>query len=371
MRLRLPKFDRTTVAVTTGVVLFALAYVGIAAYVSSFYEASSPTPSVFSRSNQGFSVWYGYLSRLGLDPKTLTQFDALPSNATLVVAAPFQASPTPAESKRLAAWVKGGGRLVLVSTEMLGLADGVGPAPKPASASATSNVEPSMPGVLASGVDAIAAGVGRFEDAGPEWVAAYSDDAGDVILSKALGSGSVVWLADSTAVSNAGIGNADDAKLAVLLAFSPGRSIYFDEFHHGYVDSATPWDRLPSGGRAAVVLVLLGVGVLLLARGRRVGPPIALLEKKSARGSAYIAQLAALYRKAGARAEALESLEDGLGRALGRRFGTRALGMARQAGAREALEASAALRVRGHIRPDEFLAAARRLRRARHEVEGN
>lgn len=370
MRLKLPRLDRTTVFTIIGVVVFALVYGGVASYISAYYESSSPSPSVYSRSGKGLSVWYGYLARLGLDPKVLTDFDTLPSGATLIIAGPLDASPGPGDAGRLERWVRGGGRVVLIGTELFGLLEELGAVPGPASAPADTRLAPSLPGVYASGVATIAPGEDRFRPGEPVWVAHYQDSHGDVLISRRLGSGEVVWLADASPVSNDGIGTADDSALAVLLARVPGRAIYFDEFHHGFVKEATPWDRLSVGGRASVVLLLLGVAVLVIGRGRRIGPPIPTPEETPMRGGAYISQLAALYRKAGARAEALESLEDGLARALARRYGTRAAGVGRQAAAREALALSAALRARGTIGKDEFLAAARRLRRARYEVEG-
>jgi hypothetical protein len=365
-----PQIDRTTLFGIAGVVAFALVYGGIASYISAYYEASSPSPSVYSKSGRGLSVWYGYLDRLGLDPGVLTDFDTLPSGATLIIAGPLDASPGPGDAARLERWVRGGGRVVLVGTELFGLVEELGPVPEPADAPASIHLAPSLPGVYASGVGTIEPGEGRFRRGEPAWVAHYDDAYGSALISRRLGSGEVAWLADATSVSNDGIGNADDATLAVLLASVPGRTIHFDEFHHGFVDEATPWDRLAVGGRASFVLLILGAAVLVVGYGRRIGPPIPTPEELPARGGAYISQLAALYRKAGARAEALESLEDGLARALARRYGTRAGGVARHITARDALDASGALRARGAIGTDEFLAVARRLRQARNEVEG-
>ena len=240
----------------------------------------------------------------------------------------------------------------------------------PGNGSQDSVVEPSLPGVYASGVGRIAPGVGRLQPADPSWVVHYRDDAGPALLSRALGSGEIAWLADASAVSNDGIGIEDNARLAVLLASQGGRGIYFDEFHHGFVNEASVWDRLGYGGQAATVLLFVGLGVVVIASARRIGPPVRPLEEPPARGGAYIGQLAELYRKAGARAEALEALEDGLARSLARRYGTRAGGLARQPRAAEALQTSSVLRVKHDIGRDEFLAAAKRLRRARMEVEG-
>jgi hypothetical protein len=319
VKWRLPRLDRVTVFVAIGVLLFAAAYGGLASYIRSYYERSSANPSVFSESGHGLSVWFRYLDRLGLAPRTLQQFDDLPASATIVIAGPLDATPGTGEALRLAKWVREGGRLVIVGSELQGLLDDLGAEATPGSAPQGSVVEPSLPGVYAAGVRRIAPGVGRLDPADPSWVVHYRDGSGPALLSRALGGGEIVWLADVRAVSNDGIGIEDDARLAVLLASQGGRVIYFDEFHHGFVDEASVWDRLGYGGQAATVLLLFGLGVIVVAYARRIGPPVRPLEEPQVRGGAYIGQLAELYRKAGARAEALESLEDGVARSLARR----------------------------------------------------
>ncbi|MDO8964259.1 MAG: DUF4350 domain-containing protein [Coriobacteriia bacterium] len=370
MRWRLPRPDRTTVAVILVALAFAGMYAWLGSYITDYYQRTSPRPSVFSQSDRGLSIWYAYLDGLGLAPATLRTFDELPAGATLIIAGPLGENPGPGDAKRLARWVRDGGRLVLVSIEMQGLIDEFGTLPVPANAEATAAVRPTQPGVYTQGVRTTEAGIGRFGKGDPAWVGLFGDAQGRTLISQVFGRGEVLWLADAHSVSNAGIGKADNARLALLLASEGGRSIYFDEFHQGFKDEASIWDRLGYGGQAATVLILAGVVILVGGRARRLGPPIAVVEEPAARGGAYIGQLAELYRAAGARAEALEALEDGLTRALGRRYGTRATGLQRQPAAREALDASTTARLRGTIGRDEFLGLAEGLRRARNEVEG-
>lgn len=119
-----------------------------------------------------------------------------------------------------------------------------------------------------------------------------------------------------------------------------------------------------------MLLLVAALAIALLGWGRRIGPVIAPVHEAAARGGAYIGQLAELYRKAGARPDALSALEDGLTRALARRHGTLEAGLARLPDARAALAESRALRESGDIPEDRFLSTARRLARARQEVEG-
>jgi uncharacterized protein DUF4350 len=362
--------DRTTAFITVAAVLLGVMYMAAATWVESRFADAVPSTSSLSTSGTGLKVWHDYLDRLGLRPRLLTTFESLPASSTIVIAAPFENPPSEKDGTRLAAWVRSGGRVVLIGLDAAQIADGLGPLGGDVSADATSVVGPSFPGALASGVGAIVAGPGRLTLNTTDWVALYKDDSGVAVASKRMGAGEVVWLADATPVSNDAIGERDGARFAVQLVFAQGRDIYFDEYHHGTTSEVSAWTRLGPGGRAAVLLLLLGAAALIVARGRRLGPAIARTELPAARGGAYIAQLAELYRTAGARTEALVSLEDGLGRALQRRYGDRSTGLHRHPHAREAIGASTALRARGSIGKDEFVSAAARLRAARKEVEG-
>lgn len=362
--------DRTTAFIAVAAVLLGVIYMAAATWVESRFADVVPSTSTLSTSGEGLKVWHDYLDRLGLRPRLLTTFASLPASSTIVIAAPFENPPSQQETARLAAWVRSGGRVVLVGLDAVEIADDLGPLGGDVSADASSVAEPSFPGAYASGIGSIVAGSGRLTLDSTDWVALYEDDSGVAVASRRLGAGEVVWLADSTPVGNDAIGELDDARFAVQVASVRGLDIYFDEYHHGTTSEVTAWSRLGTGGRSAVLLLLLGAAVLTLARGRRLGPAIAISELPAARGGAYIAQLAELYRTAGARAEALESLEGGLGRTLQRRYGDRSTGLNRHPGAREAIGASTALRARGPIGKDEFVSTAARLRAARKEVEG-
>ena len=215
------------------------------------------------------------------------------------------------------------------------------------------------------------AGPDRLLASGPEWVAHYKDIDGQVLVSRVQGRGEVWWLAASRSLSNAHIAEADNGDVAVALATGGGdRRPYFDEYHHGYVRGGGLWEVLRPRGRAAVLVLLAALAVAMLAQARRLGSAIPVHQRPAARSTAYIGQLAELYRKAGARSEALLTLEDGVNRALARRYGTLAAGLSRRPSVAEALRSAKEVRERGAIGQDEFVAVADKLRRAREEVEG-
>lgn len=371
MRSRFPRIDRTTALIALGALLLGALYMVAATWVESRFADIVPSSSSLSKSTTGLSVWHDYLARLGLAPRLLTDFASLPATGTIVAAGPFESPASEADADTLAAWVRAGGRLILVGQDTLDLATGIGELTGDVSADTTSVVSPVFPSPYTSGVGEIVAGSGRFTLDAPQWVALFADGHGAAVATRRFGAGEVVWLADVTPVGNTGIGQRDGAAFAVRLAVAGGPGpVYFDEYHHGLSAQATAWTRIGAGGRAALVLLFAAIAVFLLARGRRIGPAIARPELPAARGSAYIPQLAELYRTAGARAEALASLEDGLSRAIARRYGSREAGLSRQTGARESLERSGALRASGRIEKDEFVTTAARLRAARNEVEG-
>jgi hypothetical protein len=364
------RIDRTTAFIALAAVLLGVLYIAAATWVQGQFADTTPSTSSLSTSPVGLQVWRDYLERLGLDPQSLTDFTSLPASSTLIIATPFENASTPAEADQLRSWIERGGRAVVIGLDDGGLASTVATLTGDVSADTTSVVTPSFPGPYSAGVSAIAAGAGRFAVTDPGWVDLYADGQGVSVVTRAVGKGELVRLSDVEPVSNAGIGLRDDAAFAVRLAAVAGMRIYFDEYHHGVTTEVTAWGLLGPGGQAALVLLVAAALALILARGRRSGPPVAPVTVPAARGGAYIAQLAELYRTAGARAEALADVEDGLVRALVRRYGDRASGLARQPRARQAIEASAALRAQVHIDKQQFVAAAQALRAARKEVEG-
>jgi hypothetical protein len=373
MRFRFPRLDRATGFIIIAAVLLGALYMVAATWVESRFADVVPSSSALSRSVTGLSVWHDYLAELGVRPQLLTDFAALPVGGTIIIAPPFENEPTAADAQRLKAWVTDGGRAVFVGsdpTTLLMDAGFITTAVDVQSAVASTAV-PVLPGPLTEGVGSIATGSSGTADLrGPEWVPVFSDGHGTAVATRAFGRGRVDWLIDARPVNNDGIALADDARFAVRLALAGPGPVYFDEYHHGLTSQVTAWDRLGSGGRAAVWLVLAAVAVLLLARGRRTGPAIVHTEVPASRSTAYVAQLAELYRAAGARGDALAGLEDGLTRAIARRYGTKEIGLARQSGARDALARSSALRQRGRIDRREFVTTAALLRAARNEVEG-
>lgn len=364
MRRVAGRFDAPTLILVGVAIALVVAYWGIVELSEDYYLVAAPPGSVFSSADEGFKILYAYLGELDIERDRLESFDELPSEGTIVVAAslPLEKRPSTNEIRLLNEWVRDGGRLVLVGRyagqmagDTLGATTGAG---------RLTTLPLILPSVYAHGVGKIEVGEERVLEAGAMWVTHAKDDAGQALVSRVQGAGEVVWLSSLLPLSNEGIGQADNARLATLLTAVSG-PVYFDEYHHGFVKGGGVWERLGAGGRGASLLAMLGLAVLLYSASRRPGPPIEVPVEPAARGGAYIASLAELYRKAGARTQALESLAGGLRAALARRYGSVEAGMARHA------QVETVLGLLGkEMDEKQFVDTARRIARLRQEVEG-
>ncbi|MCX8007962.1 MAG: DUF4350 domain-containing protein [Coriobacteriia bacterium] len=350
-----------------------LAVIGLYAFAVSaaFNRASEriPVPSIYSSAPEGLRVLYRYLDESGVDVRPLRRIDELPASGALVVAgdAPLQVDLAPEHVRRLAGWVRAGGTLVLAGDAGLKVLDALD-LPAAVARGVAGEVRPLVQTPLTEGVRSVAAETGRVLPGDPRWVRVLGDDAGALVLVARVDDGEVVWLADAGLLTNEHIAQADNALLA-LRVFGRRQPVWFDEYHQGFARGGSAFEHLAPGGQAAVVLAGLGIALMLIGVGRRTGPPVAPVRQPEARGLAYIEALAALYRRAGARREALTTLHDGLVRALARRYGSPAAGARRHRTAADALARAEAVLARDTIPEDEFREAARLVAAARREVE--
>ncbi len=369
----LKELDIRVVLIAAIAVAVVGAYWAAVSLSRDYYVVQSPPGSVFNSDGEGLSVLSRYLEALGIEVQTVHSFDELPGGGgTIVVVAdqPFTKEPTATEGRRLSSWVESGGRLVLAgpfARDVLrgaGIGGGIGPA-----APEEPVLSPRLPSAYTEGVTSVSPGRQRLLANDASWATHLGDSSGQAMIARMHGEGEIVWLGDIFPLSNAGLAEEDNARFATLLAARTG-PVYFDEYHHGFVRGGGVWERLGASGRAAGVLAIVGVALAIVAMSRRFGRPIEPAFVPVARTGAYIGSLAELYRKAGARAEALATLEEGVRLALVRRHGSAEAGRAVHASAARALDDSAAARSGGPITQDRFTRTAGALARARREVEG-
>ncbi len=160
---------------------------------------------------------------------------------------------------------------------------------------------------------------------GPKALALATDGRTTVAAAVREGRGTFYVVASLGPFLAAGLGQADNARVALAFAHDalvPGGVVAFDEYHHGAHPSADVLVLMQSTwpGRALVFAVAAGFLYLVLS-GRRLGPPVPLDPRPARSSLEYIRGFAGLVRRSGrgeiARRRLRRDLRGGLARALG------------------------------------------------------
>jgi uncharacterized protein DUF4350 len=174
-----------------------------------------------------------------------------------------------ADARALGRFVRDGGRLVVAGAAFDWL-DEIVAEPPEWSPDALLLPEVLAPVPEVAGVTHVeTAGNGVWTGGGALPVLGARDGA---LLSVADDGGRVLLLADPSPLQNRRLGDADNARLAVALAGAPGRPVRFLESYHGYGE-ASGLGAVPGRWWAAFALLAAAAFVLMLAHGRRLGPP--------------------------------------------------------------------------------------------------
>jgi hypothetical protein len=244
----------------------------------------------------------------------------------------FQLDPSDDQSEAavdaIVGWVERGGTLVLSArapsrlTDRLGLGLAIGQ-PRLAEAVPRQPVF-EQPAVRRVVVEA----TGGLLLREPGWTPLLGDPAegGRIVAAAApRGRGRVYALASAHPLTNAGLGQADDAALArrLLADLPPGGTVVFDEYHHGLTEHGTLMARLlgEPWGWAALYAAGLTFAYLALSGRRfgRVAPE--LVWPRPRPGGEHAVTLATLLRQGGHRGWLRQQYLLQLRRALGARFG--------------------------------------------------
>jgi hypothetical protein len=127
-------------------------------------------------------------------------------------------------------------------------------------------------------------------------------DAGGAVVSIAhVGQGTVLLMATPWTLCNQGIGQADNFALVVgfLDSYAPGKSVVFDEIHHGFGARQGLWSVIPRAGKAALAHALVAALLLVIVAGRRLGPAAHLPPPDRTRAE-YLTSMASILLTAGA-----------------------------------------------------------------------
>jgi len=303
-------------------VVFAFATVGTAP------ASSGRTGSVYDDGAGGAAALRRYLEAMGASTTTLQGERFAPDVSTASVLFILGATEafTPTDAENVKKFVSAGGTAV-VATD-------VGIFERPLlDAFGLSITGLALPGThpLSSAVfadpPARALSVDRAGSLslGPRALALASDGRTTIAAAVREGRGTFYMVASLGPFLAAGLGQADNARVALAFAHdavAQGGTVAFDEYHHGFHPSADVLVLMQSTwpGRALVFAVAAGFLYLILS-GRRLGPPIPLDPRPARSSLEYIRGFAGLVRRSGrgeiARRRLRRDLRGGLARALG------------------------------------------------------
>lgn len=243
-------------------------------FISTYFRGTrGATASSYATQPNGVAAWADLLaqhhhpvSRLRVRPSQT----ALDPTTTLIVLAPPVVVSEDADAIRN--FVVAGGRLVTSDPKLGWLGSLLEDPPNDPVRSSTATV----PLTIAStgefaGVRRLTVGPVRWEHSG-QGLPLVADEDGVAVLVTRLGEGQVVALAHHAALTNAELGEADNAAFALAVAGEPGRAVVFAETFHGY-GVATGIAAVPASWKVALGFLVFAALVLIWARARRVGPP--------------------------------------------------------------------------------------------------
>jgi hypothetical protein len=125
----------------------------------------------------------------------------------------------------------------------------------------------------------------------------------NLVAVRRVGSGSIVFLADSSPLQNRLLGRADNAAFGLGFALPRNRPVEFLESYHGY-GAGSGLSALPLAWKVLLCGLALAAVVYAIARGRRFGPPEAESRSLAPPRRQYVDSLAAAIARSRSRAAA-------------------------------------------------------------------
>lgn len=280
---------------------------------------SGPAGSSYVTTADGSAAVAGTLERLGTETarlRTPVTEAALTADSTLVVVEVGDAAYGGPEITAIDEYVRSGGRLVVAGSA--GLMETLLSDP-PVWRTQGSDTARLRIGDGSIGSVALS-GFGSLRPTSADTPLMVGDDGTVVGIVRPMGSGSVVWIADSGPFLNTFVGRSDTAA-AVVGMLGPGRRVVFDEYRHGFTDDGGLWSIIPPGWKTALVLGAVTLVVTLAAYGRRFGPPQDERRRLAPSRAAYLEAVAAMMGRGGGTADAVAVIRREARRLLDRRAG--------------------------------------------------
>ncbi|MDQ3620361.1 MAG: DUF4350 domain-containing protein [Actinomycetota bacterium] len=317
---------RSTRAILVGVAIV----VGLNVILFWLNEAaggpSGPMSSSYATSPAGVRAYADLLAEEGHEVERLrVPVDDIdvPGSATIVFLDP--GAVTGEEARALRDFVERGGRLVVSVMDRAPWLETVTGEPVSWAPGGPSAVRPLVSVEEVAGVEGVqAGGTGHWTELGGA-VPALGDgtDEGILLAIASAGEGRIALLADASPLQNHGLATGDNAALALALAGEPDRLVLFAESHHGYGEGIG-LSALPTGWKVALAGLGLAAIGLVIARGRRLGPPERTSRDLAPPRIAYVESVAGILARTGHPQAAIAPVATAARAATIRRAGLRA-----------------------------------------------
>ena len=269
-------------------------------------EPSGPESSSYATAPRGVAAYADLLGRAGHPVRRLREAPAeaqLDPAGTVVVLDPESLDSDDAAA--LGDFVEDGGRLVAGGAAPSEWVDELVDSEPAWSGRRVREGRPLAPVPELAGVAVVrAAGPGSWAETG-EALPVLGDESRSLLAVAPVGRGRLLLLADASPLQNRLLAEADHAALGLALAGPRSRSVTFVESVHGYAP-ASGIAAIPPNWLAALAGLALAVLVLMLARGRRLGPPELEARELPPPRRDYVESLAAILARTKRPAEALE-----------------------------------------------------------------
>lgn len=301
---------RARVVVGLVVVVFALNLAAIAAGSLSPPSPEGPPSSSYSTTDAGVGAYADLLEDRGYDVRRQrgSLADAvLRPGETLVLLDPEDLPPDEVDAVRR--FVVDGGRLVAGAHGPAWLPGLLGDAPTWVDRPADGEDRPFVPVPEVRGVERVTApGAGSWDDPGRA-LPVLGTPSRTLLVVTTLGRGRIALLADTSALRNAWLDQADNAALGVALAGETGGTVVFAEGVHGF-GAARGLAAIPVRWRWALVLAGAAGLVWVASRVRRVGPPERGSRALPPPRREFVDAVAAALGRSDDRGEAVEPVRD-------------------------------------------------------------
>ena len=293
------------------IVVAALALlVALAGLRASQKAAQLSVPSTYDTGANGYAALYEMLAR---EDTRVDRFELplaqLPRDATTLVLAGDGsldgAAPSASIARSLDRWVRQGGKLFVLDSEIsraarraLGLPDAHSSKRRTSAAAGCAFLHALRSAVIA----------GVFESSYPAACTAqratlFRVDGGAAGIAYLRGRGTIVAIATPTVFDNLHLSQPGNASAAYALL--GGGTVLFDEHIYGHDAGASFWDVMPQPVRIAILLALFTTALAIAGANLPFAPPYAAQPPDERDSGAYIASVARMLERGGAAHEAV------------------------------------------------------------------